>query len=131
MRIQIISPKRIVFDGECTMVEYNTSEGYVGVFPGHVAMTQVLAPGIFRVYEEGKEKPFTGVIHSGLATIMPDLVTLLPEVVELKGEIDVERANIAKKKAEKNIVEKAEGYDWQKEKLALDRANVRLELEKE
>ena len=85
MRLQIITPKRIIFDGECNMLEYNTTEGYVGVLPGHVAMTQVIAPGKLVVYEENKEKPYVAALHSGVAKIMPDVVMLLAEVCELKN----------------------------------------------
>ena len=128
MRLQIISPKRIIFDGECTMVEYNTTEGQVGVLAGHSAMTQVIAPGILTVYEENKEEPLKACIHSGIATIMPDLVSILAEVVEYKEEIDVSRAKEAYGRAKKRIEEKPNGYDWKRAKLALERAKARLEL---
>ena len=96
VRLQVISPDKVVFDGECTMIEYNTTEGFVGVLPGHVAMTQIIAPGKLTIYEEGKEKPMYAAVMSGIATIMPDNITLLTEVIEMPQEIDVERAKQAK-----------------------------------
>ena len=128
IRLQVISPRKVIYDGECTMLEYNTTEGYVGVLPGHVAMTQILSPGRLTIYEEGKEKPVYAAAMSGIATIMPDTVTLLTEVIELKDEIDVDRAKLAKERALKRIEEKGEGYDAHRAEMALKRAEVRLEV---
>jgi F-type H+-transporting ATPase subunit epsilon len=128
VRLQIISPDKVVFDGECTMIEYNTTEGYVGVLPGHVAMTQIIAPGRLAVYEEGKEKPLYAALMSGIATIMPDNISLLAEIIDMKDEIDVERAKAAKKRAEDRIENKKEDTDLERAEDALQRANVRLEV---
>lgn len=128
VRLQVIAPERVVFDGECTMLEYNTTEGFVGVLPGHVAMTQVIAPGKLTIYEEGKEKPMYAALISGIATIMPDTVTLLAEIIELPKEIDVERAKNAKDRAEKRIAERVEGLNLARAEQAIKRADVRLEV---
>ena len=128
IRLQVISPSKIIYDGECTMLEYNTTEGYVGVLPGHVAMTQIVAPGKLAIYEEGKEKPTYAAVMSGISTIMPDTVILLAEIIELKDDIDVARAKEAKERAEKRISEKAEGIDLARAERALLRANIRLSV---
>ena len=128
VRLQVITPDRVVFDGECTMLEYNTTEGFVGVLPGHVAMTQVIAPGKLTIYEEGKEKPMYAAVMSGIATIMPDTITLLAEILELPEEIDVERAKNAKARAEKRIEEKGESFNLARAENAIRRAETRLEV---
>ena len=128
MRLQVIAPKRIIFDGECTMVEYNTTEGYVGVLPGHIAMTQILAPGKLTIYEENREKPMYLAAMSGIATIMPDTIVLLTEIVEFANEIDVERAKAAKERAIKRLEEKLESTDMARASKALKRAEVRIEV---
>ena len=128
MRLQVIAPKRVIFDGECTMIEYNTTEGYVGVLPGHIAMTQIIAPGRLAIYEENKEKPIYAAVMSGIATIMPDTVTLLTEVIELKSEIDVERAKAAKERAIKRLEEKNEATDMARAEKALRRAEARIDV---
>ena len=130
MRLQIISPKRILFDGECSMLEYNTSEGQVGVLPGHVAMTQILAPGKLTIYEDNKENPTYIAVMSGISKIMPDTVVLLTEVAELAGEIDLERAESAKDRAEKRLTEKNPNIDMDRAAAALKRALARLEVAK-
>ena len=128
VRLQVISPEKVVFDGECTMIEYNTTEGFVGVLPGHVAMTQIIAPGKLTIYEEGKEKPIYAAVMSGIATIMPDNITLLTEIIELPNEINVERAKESKARAEQRLAEKMEGLDVARAEQALKRANVRIEV---
>lgn len=128
MRLQIISPYKIIFDGECTMLEYNTTEGYVGVLPGHIAMTQIVAPGKLVVYEEGKEKPMYAALISGIVKIMPDLVTVLAEIIDLKENIDVDRAKESKERAEKRLADKIDDLDVARAERAIKRANVRLEV---
>lgn len=128
IRLQIISPRKILFDGECTMLEYNTTEGYVGILPGHVAMTQVLAPGKMTIYEEGKEKPLYLASMSGISKILPDTIMILAEIAEFKDEIDVDRAKAAKERAEKRIAEKGDSFDLERAKYALKKAEVRLEV---
>ena len=128
MRLQIISPKRVIFDGECTMLEYNTTEGYVGVLPGHVTMTQVMAPGKLAIYQENVAKPTYIAAMSGISKILPDLVALLVEVAELKEEIDVERAKASKERAEKRIADNDDKLDLKRAKYALQKALTRLEV---
>ena len=128
MRLQIISPKRILFDGECTMLEYNTTEGYVGILPVHVAMTQIMAPGKLAIYEENVAKPTYMAAMSGISKILPDLVVLLVEIAELKEEIDVERAKASKERAEKRIAENTDKLDIKRAKYALQKALTRLEV---
>ena len=128
VRLQVIAPKRVIFDGECTMIEYNTTEGYVGVLPGHIAMTQIIAPGRLTIYEENKEKPTHLAAMSGIATIMPDTITRLTEIVEFKDEIDVERAKAAKERAIKRLEEKLESTDMARASKALKRAEARIEV---
>ena len=127
VRLQIISPKKVIFDGECRLVEYNTEEGYVGVLPGHVAMTQVLASGRLTVYDDEKVV-LVGAAHSGIARIMPDLITLLVEVCELKEEIDVDRAIKARERALKRLEDSGSGFDMERAKKALKRAEARIQV---
>lgn len=129
MHLQIVTPKRIVYDGECKFLEYVTTEGAVGIYPGHMAMTQVLAPGRFSIYEEGKDKQVVGVIHSGISKIMPDSVMLLTEVCELKEEIDIERAKVALARSEKRLQERLDrDFDYERALKSYNRAKARIEV---
>ena len=128
MRLQIISPSRILYDGECTMLEYNTTEGYVGILPGHIAMTQIIAPGKLTIYEEGVEKPIFMALMSGISKILPDTIMLLAEVAELKSEIDIDRAKAARERALKRMSERGDSFDLDRAKYALKKAETRIEV---
>ena len=101
--LQIITPNKVLYDGEVRMVEYNTTEGYVGVLPKHIPMTQVLAPGKLAIYEDKEKEPKVAALHAGIVRVMPDVITILAEIVEWKEDIDVDRAIKERERAEEKI----------------------------
>ena len=128
IKLQIITPQKVLYDGDVTMIEYNTTEGYVGVLPGHIPMTQVLASGKFAIYETKNEEPKVGALHAGFVQIMPDLITILAEIVEWKEDIDVERAKLSADRAKKRISEHPENLDVARAEVALKKALTRIEV---
>ena len=125
-KVSIITPERSFYEGEATMVEFNTVEGEIGVLPKHIPLTTVIAPGICTITEvDGKKK---AAIHAGLAEILPDKVTLLAEVAEWPSEIDVERARNAEDRARARLAEKGENIDVLRAELALKKALVRQDI---
>lgn len=128
-KIQIITPEReVLYQGNVNMVEYNTTEGQVGVYKGHIPMTQVISPGKLSLYEVGKEEPKVAALMSGFVEIMPDLITILAEVIEWKEEIDLDRAENSKQRAEKLIAEHLSTTDIKRAELSLKRALVRISI---
>ena len=108
------------------MVEFNTTEGEIGVLKSHIPLTTVIAPGIVSMYEkEGVKK---AVIHTGFAEILPEKVTLLAEIAEWPDEIDLNRARMAEDRARKRLAEKKEGLDVERAELALKKALARQDL---
>lgn len=128
IRLQIITPERVLYNGDIAMIEYNTTEGYVGVLPKHIPMTQVLASGKLSIYETKNEEPKIAALHSGFVQIMPDLITILAEVVEWKEEIDVERAKQSADRAKKRIAEHPDNLDVARAEVALKKALTRIEV---
>ena len=125
-KVSIITPERTFYEGEATMVEFNTVEGEIGVLPKHIPLTTVIAPGICTITEaEGSKK---AAVHAGLATILPDSVTLLAEIAEWPDEIDVERARKAEDRARARLSEKAQGLDVLRAEVALKKALVRQDI---
>ena len=125
--IEIICPDRIFYSGQAYMVEFNTTEGQIGVYKNHVPITTVIAPGVVTITDQDNNKNLAAV-HSGFATIMQDKVTLLAEIAEWPNEIDVERAEAAKERAEKRLSEHGDNLDVLRAEVALKKALVRLEL---
>ncbi len=125
-KVSIITPERSFYEGEATMVEFNTVEGEIGVLPKHIPLTTVIAPGICTITEvEGQKK---AAIHAGLAEVLPDKVTLLAEIAEWPEEIDVERAKSAEERARERLANKAEGIDVLRAEVALKKALVRQNI---
>ncbi|MCQ2491863.1 MAG: ATP synthase F1 subunit epsilon [Lachnospiraceae bacterium] len=125
-KLEIISPDRLFYDGAATMVEYKTTEGEVGVYADHVAMTQIIAPGKLTITEADGTKKEAALI-SGFVEILADKITILAETVEWPDDIDKERAEAAKKRAEERLAKKDSGsIDVARAELALQRALIRL-----
>lgn len=127
--VEIITPDRIFHKGEATMIEFNTAAGEIGVYKNHIPLTTVLAPGVVTIHLDGEDNVIAAV-HSGFAEILPEKVTLLAETAEWPEEIDVERAQAAKARAEERLANKTEAIDVQRAELALRRALVRMDIAK-
>lgn len=126
MEVKIIAPDRVFYEGQVSFIEFNTTEGIMGIYPKHIPMTVVIAPGVLKIVEENGEK--TAALHSGFAEILGDSITILAESVEWPDEIDVRRAEEAKARAERRI--KDSSQDMNRAELALKRSVVRMQISK-
>lgn len=123
-RLRVITPDRIFYENDAEMVEFNTTEGEIGVLPGHIPMTVILKPGILTITEAEGTK--TAALHSGFAEILPDKITILAEVVEWPEEIDLARAEAARDRAEERIRSHTPETDLARAETALQRALARI-----
>ena len=120
-------PDRSFYKGDVTMVEFNTTEGYIGVYPEHIPLATVLATGVMTIHlEDGTTKQ--AALHEGFAKITQDKVMILAEVAEWPEEIDINRANEAKIRAERRLSGNESGMDIQRAEIALKKALTRLTL---
>ena len=125
--LEIITPDRVFYKGEATMIEMNTTEGEIGVLPGHIPMTVIVKPGILTIYEaDGEEKQ--AALHAGFAEILPEKVTLLAEIIEWPDEIDRDRAEAARMRAEERLRTATPETDILRAQTALMRAVARIEV---
>lgn len=127
--VEIITPDRIFYTGEATMIEFNTAAGEIGVYKKHIPLTTVLAPGIVKIHKDGEDDVIAAV-HSGFAEILPDKVTLLAEIAEWPDEIDKARAEAALKRAEERLANKTEAVDAKRAEFALRKALIRIDIAK-
>ena len=123
--LRIITPERMFYENEVKMVEFNTTEGEIGVLPGHIPLTVIIKPGILDITEEDGDK--VAALHAGFAEILPDRVTILAEIVEWPDEIDENRATAAKERAEARLHERQSDVDLARAEMALQRAIVRIQ----
>ena len=122
LKLNVYSPTRIFFEGEAEFVEFVTTEGELGIYPDHIPLTAVVAPGVLRITADGKVREAT--LLDGFATVLPNEITILSEACEWPEEIDIHRAEEAKIRAERKLAMEQTVRD----ELALRRALVRMQL---
>jgi F-type H+-transporting ATPase subunit epsilon len=127
-KLQIITPERKFYEGEASMVELTTTEGDIGVYRNHIPMTAIVAPGVLKIHEEGGVK--NAALMSGFIEILPEKIVVMAEVVEWPDEIDANRAEEAKIRAERRLKEQSGKIDNARAEAALRRALIRLSLTK-
>ena len=126
--LKIITPDRIFYEGEASMVEFNTTEGEIGVYKNHIPMTVIIKPGVLTITEEEGSKK--AAMHAGFVEILQEKVTILAEVIEWADEIDTNRAEDAYKRAVSRIQSKDSKTDIARAETALLRAMARIEAVK-
>ena len=89
-KLTIVTPDREFYNEDVDMVEFNTTEGEIGIYKGHAPLTVIVSPGILRITQGDQTK--SAALHAGFVQILQDEVTILAEVIEWPGEIDEERA---------------------------------------
>ena len=123
-KLKIISPDRVFDEEMVTMVEFNTTEGEIGIYKNHIPLTVIIKPGVLTITTNDGIK--NAALHSGFAEILQDEVTILAEVIEWPDEIDLERAEEARQRAEERIQHRDATTDVARAETALQRAIVRI-----
>ncbi len=126
-KLTIICPDRIFYEGEASMIELNTSEGEVGIYKNHIPMTMILVPGVLKITESEGVKE--AALHAGFIEVLPDEIKILAEIAEWPEEIDTNRANEAKIRAERRLAGDDPGeINTLRAEIALKKSLIRLEL---
>ena len=124
--LKIVTPDRVFYQGEVSMVEFNTTEGEIGVLKGHVPTTVIISPGILTITEAEETKE--AALHAGFAEILQNEVVILAEIIEWPEEIDEERAKRARERAEERLRTKTPETDILRAETALQRAMARIHV---
>lgn len=125
--LKVITPDRVFYEDDAvTMVEFNTTEGEIGIYKKHVPTTVIIKPGILTITKDDEVKE--AALHAGFAEILEDQVTILAEIVEWPEEIDEQRAEAAKQRAEERLRSKTPETDIARAETALMRAMARIEV---
>ncbi len=90
MRVALVSPERVVWQGEATFVLARSIEGDIGVLPRHAPLLAALVPGVVRIRAEGEE--IVAAVEGGFLSVSEDGVSILAEGAQLADEIDVSAA---------------------------------------
>ena len=100
LHVELVAVERTIWSGEARMVIARTTEGELGVLPGHAPLLGQLAEGgivTIRV-EDGED--LVVAAHGGFLSVTEQGVSILAETAEISGEIDVERAREALQRAQ-------------------------------
>ncbi|MDY6906066.1 MAG: F0F1 ATP synthase subunit epsilon [Thermodesulfobacteriota bacterium] len=128
IRLEVVTPERTVTSEDAQIVMAPGSLGEFGVLPEHTPFLTSLQPGCLHYKDAtGNEKQI--VVSGGFAEALPDKMTVLAESAEKKEDIDVQRAEAAKERAEKRLAGNAEeDVDFARARAALARSIQRLRV---
>lgn len=129
IRLEFVTPERAIVHEEVDELQLPGEEGFIGILPGHTPSLVALKVGAMW-YRRGNET-FHGFVAFGFAEILPDRVTILARIAEKAEDIDPERAEAAKRRAEQMLADANKGgitVDIERAHLALMRALARLQV---
>ena len=126
IQLRIVSAERSLVDEQVDEVEIPGSDGYFGVLPGHTLLLALLGAGELW-YRQGQEKHYM-LIAFGFAEVQPEQVTILAEVAERPDELDVARAEAARRRAEERLAKPVVEMDAERARIALLKSLIRLQV---
>jgi F-type H+-transporting ATPase subunit epsilon len=126
IQLRIVSADRSLVDEKVDEVEIPGADGYFGVLPGHTQLLALLGAGELW-YRQGQDKHFL-LIAFGFAEVQPDQVTILAEVAERPDEIDVSRAEAARRRAEERLAKPVIDMDAERARISLLKSLIRLQV---
>ena len=126
LTLEIVTPERALVSEQVDEVQLPGSEGYFGVLPGHTPLLATLQVGELW-YRVGQEKHYLAVAF-GFAEVLPDRVTVLAQIAEKPEDIDVPRAEAAKKRAEERMSRPPVDIDFERARIAMMKSLIRLQV---
>ena len=127
LHLEIVTPEGRAFDGDVDEVIVPGSEGEMGILPHHAPLISLLGQGVLRLKTGTEQQEFA--IFGGFLQVRPDRVVVMAETADLASEIDMERAERARREAER-VIEGGfvEPADLASARAALQRALIRIRL---
>ena len=126
LTLDVVTPERRLVSQQVDEVQLPGAEGYFGVLPGHTPLLATLQVGELW-YRVGQEKHYLAVAF-GFAEVLPDRVTVLAQLAERPEDIDVPRAEAARKRAEARISKPQNDIDFERARIALMKSLIRLQV---
>src|SRR3954466_7240059 len=126
LTLDVVTPDRSVIAEKVDEVEIPGAQGYFGVLPGHTPLLAMLQVGELW-YRKGGETVYLSIAF-GFAEVLPDRVTILAQLAERADEIDIARAEAAKRRAEERIAQPSVDMDYERARIAMMKALIRLQV---
>jgi F-type H+-transporting ATPase subunit epsilon len=127
LHLEIVTPERLAYSDEVDSVQLPGSEGELGVLPHHAPLISTLGVGELRIRKGGSEESFA--IVGGFLQVRPDKVVVMAETADMASEIDLEKAQEARREAERALESGYhEGADLSAARAALQQALLRIRV---
>ena len=124
--LEIVTPDKSLVREDVDEVQLPGSEGYFGVLPGHTPLLSTLKVGELW-YRIGAEKHYLAIAF-GFVEVLPDRVTVLAQMAERPQDIDVDRAEAAKRRAEERLSKTVPDMDFERARVAMMKSLIRLQV---
>jgi len=125
IHLTMVTPERKVVDRQVDEVILPGIEGYFGVLPGHAPLLTALKVGAI-TYRQGSETHHV-MVAWGFVEVLPDKVSVLADIAERAEEIDLDRAQQARRRAEETL-KKGTDVDWARASASLEKALARIQV---
>jgi F-type H+-transporting ATPase subunit epsilon len=127
IRCEVVTVERLLLSEDVDMVLAPGIEGQLGILPRHAPLMTALAPGELVIRRAGQEDLHMAV-SGGFMEVRPDRVTILADSAERAEEIDLQRAEAARQRAQERLTERPPGVDLVRAESALKRSQIRLKV---
>jgi len=124
----VVTPERQLLRETVVEATIPGLQGALGILPGHAPLMTELGIGELKYRTATSSQPISLAVIRGFAEVLPDRVTLLAETAERAEEIDLNRAEAAKSRAEKRLASNDTNIDWDRATVALARSVIRVQV---
>jgi F-type H+-transporting ATPase subunit epsilon len=125
-KVNIITPERTVFQADAVSVIIPGSEGYLGIWANHAPLVTGVLPGVVTLTRADGEKEVHLSVSGGFLEVSRNTVNIMCDTCEQAGEIDIDRAKAAIKRAQERLHSHDKAIDQERARQALERAQARL-----
>ena len=126
LKLEIVTAERQIFSGDVNVIVAPGTEGQLGILPSHAPLMTILQPGELLIRKDGDE--IYMAITGGFLEVRPDKVIVLADACERSEEIDIQRAEEAKHRAEERLTTLGPELDQARVEAALHRSLIRLRV---
>ena len=126
IKLDIVTAERVVYSEDVDVVTAPGVEGQLGILPHHAPLMTMLLPGELQVRQGGEE--ISMAISGGFLEVRPDRIIVLADAAERADEIDIARAEEAKRRAEEMLKRPIPEVDMARAEAALRRSLARLKV---
>ena len=128
LHLEIVTAERLVLSDDVDQVNAPTKDGRVGILPRHMPLLTVLTEGELSIIKGGQRSEFA--VYGGFMEVLPDRVTILADACDRSDEIDLERAEEARKRAEERIAQRKSDQEMALAEADLRRALLQIKMAK-